>query len=532
MKRTLLSLALAFAATAALSAQNPYLPLWEYIPDGEPHVFEDPDRPGKYRVYIYGSHDVAVTMYCGRDQVVWSAPVEDPTSWRYDGIIFKSVYDRDGHLLDKDGLADVLYAPDVAMKVNAQGKKEYFLYPNNQGGGRNSMVAKSDRPDGPFHVINWSKEQPWKTDGVLAFDPAVFVDDDGRVYGYWGYEGCNMAELDPETMATVKPGTKIISDFLTNSKENGQDRFFEASSMRKVGDKYVFVYSRTTLEGELGLPACNYSLAYAYGDSPLGPFTYGGTIIDARAPEVVDGKTIITANPYGNTHGSICEINGKWWVFYHRQTGTDEYSRQSMVAPIEIKVEPGKGGKVYISQAEYTSEGFRTEGLNPLDKSAAGWACYYTNPEFVKQEYPNFLFTGSYIKATRADFDSYIGPFNQKIPLCPVVNNTAGSTVGYKYFNFDHTAGAKGIDLVAHIKPEGVEGTVSVFVGGPEKKRGGVKVGEFRLSKDAAHDITAMTIPVDGVSAFRGKQPLFFVFESAVKGASMCELYDFQFVKR
>ena len=38
-------------------AQNPYLPLWEHLPDGEPRVFEDPDNPGKLRAYIIGSHD-------------------------------------------------------------------------------------------------------------------------------------------------------------------------------------------------------------------------------------------------------------------------------------------------------------------------------------------------------------------------------------------------------------------------------------------------------------------------------------------
>ena len=51
------SILLMGAATVALNAANPYLPLWEYIPDGEPYVFEDPDNPGKYRVYVYGSHD-------------------------------------------------------------------------------------------------------------------------------------------------------------------------------------------------------------------------------------------------------------------------------------------------------------------------------------------------------------------------------------------------------------------------------------------------------------------------------------------
>ena len=42
---------------------NPFLPLWEHIPDGEPYVFEDPDNPGKYRVYVYGSHDSMIDGY-------------------------------------------------------------------------------------------------------------------------------------------------------------------------------------------------------------------------------------------------------------------------------------------------------------------------------------------------------------------------------------------------------------------------------------------------------------------------------------
>ena len=66
---------------------NPYLPLWEHIPDGEPYVFEDPDNPGKERVYIYGSHDSRITDYCGMELVVWSASTDDSNHWRYDGEI-------------------------------------------------------------------------------------------------------------------------------------------------------------------------------------------------------------------------------------------------------------------------------------------------------------------------------------------------------------------------------------------------------------------------------------------------------------
>lgn len=91
VRKILMILSCLISLSFTLSAQNPYLPLWEFIPDGEPYVFEDPDCPGKYRVYIYGSHDNLKWMYCGRDQVVWSAPIEDLTRWRYDGVILKSM---------------------------------------------------------------------------------------------------------------------------------------------------------------------------------------------------------------------------------------------------------------------------------------------------------------------------------------------------------------------------------------------------------------------------------------------------------
>ena len=98
-------------AGLSASAANPYLPLWEYIPDGEPYVFEDPDRPGQFRVYIYGSHDIEISAYCGRNQVVWSAPVDDLSRWRYDGVIFESRLDALGRPLNADGRGDILYAP-------------------------------------------------------------------------------------------------------------------------------------------------------------------------------------------------------------------------------------------------------------------------------------------------------------------------------------------------------------------------------------------------------------------------------------
>ena len=518
--------------TNVARAANPYLPLWEYIPDGEPYVFEDPDLPGKYRVYIYGSHDSMKNRYCGREQVVWSAPVDDLNNWRYDGVIFESKTDANGDMLNADETGDILFAPDVAEVIGKDGKKTYYLYPNNQGNGRKNMVAKSDRPDGPFTVCNWSQESPQKTEGILAFDPAVFVDDDGKVYGYWGFEESWGAELDPHTMATLKEGCQPIKNMVSSNKQEGEFRFYEASSMRKIKDKYVFIYSRWTADGEFGLTGSNYTLAYAYSNHPLGPFTYGGTLIDGRGRGMDNtGKPIPTATPGGNTHGSILEIDGQWYVFFHRQCGTNEYARQAMVAPIEVKVTEGPEGTVEITEGEYTSEGFEIEGLNPYKKYSAGIACYYTGPQPAKSSWPNFLFSGSYIQPTYGDETNLDNPYDLRVNSNPVVNNTSGSIVGYKYFNFDLLDPNKNINLWITLKPQGVEGTIDIMVGSPWENCGGVKIGSLHIKKGARQKQTEMKIKVPKAKQFKGKQALFFVFSSPTENQSICELHNLVFSK-
>ena len=508
---------------------NPFLPLWEHIPDGEPYVFEDPDQPGKYRVYLYGSHDNLVTEYCGRDQVVWSAPVEDLSHWRYDGIIFSVDKNADGKPF-AEGLADVLYAPDVTLVTAPDGTKTYYLFPNDQHGGRNGLVAKSSRPDGPFEVCNWSKENPDVTDGVLRFDPAVFVDDDGRVYGYWGFERSYAAELDPATMATVKPGAEIVEDMVSGRYQDGIFSFFEASSIRKIKDKYVFIYSRFTKDGEFGLPVSNYTLAYAYSDHPLGPWTYGGTIIDGRARDVDEqGHIIATATVDGNTHGSICEINGQWYVFYHRQTGTDEYARQAMVAPIEVKVEEGEGGKVEISEGEYTSEGFSLGGLDPLERRSAGIACWYTGPKTAVHEWPNNRFFGSYVAAGYGTDDNFEAPYALHNNTNEVVNNTDGSIVGYKYFNFDVTRERKDVELRLTLIPEGIDGTIEILADRPWTSQGGKRLGTIRLKADMPQTATEMSVTLPDLGTLQGKHAIFLKFSSPVPETSICRLESLMF---
>ena len=514
---------------------NPYMPLWEHIPDGEPYVFEDPDQPGKYRVYVYGSHDDLITAYCGRDQVVWSASVDSLNNWRYDGTILVVDKNRDGELFDSAGTADVLYAPDVTLVTDKDGKKTYYLFPNDQTGFRNGLIAKSDRPDGPFEVCNWSKDNPNMVDGVLKFDPAVFVDDDGRVYGYWGFERSYAAEFDPATMATVKPGTEIVEDMISGRYQEGRFKFFEASSIRKIKDKYIFIYSRFTEEGEFGLPSSNYTLAYAYSDNPLGPWTYGGTIIDGRAREKDEqGNVIASATPDGNTHGSICEINGQWYVFYHRQTGTDEYARQAMVAPIDVKVEEGKGGKVEISEGEYNSQGFALNGLDPFERHSSGIACWYTGPKPATHEWPNNTFYGSYVASGYGTNDKFEAPYDIRNNTNFVVNNTDGSIVGFKYFNFDaeRLNNKENLTFVLRLLPEGIEGTIDIMLDRPWTSQGGMKIGQIELTPDMEKALYVMPVGISNEVKEKylpGKHALFFVFHSDTKEKSLCALDDFVF---
>lgn len=476
-------------------AINPYLPEWEHIPDGEPYVFEDPEHPGKERIYIYGSHDTSKTSYCGPDLTVWSAPVEDLTDWRCDGVIFE---------YSSGAKKDTMYAPDVAVVNESDGSKTYYLYPNDQTTKRNSMVCKSKSPIGPFEPINLNSDTDPSSTGVMGFDPAVFVDDDGRVYGYWGFNKASMAELDPATMATVKPGTSIIDDAFLDYEDDDQIRFFEASSMRKINDKYIFIYSRKTQDGEFGLGKSTATLAYLYSDNPLGPWTYGGTIIDARGKNTDSEGNTFAALAATNTHGSLAQVNGQWYIFYHRSINNDGgYSRQGMAEPVDITFT--EDGKVKISEAEVTSEGMEMNGLDPFKLYSAGISCYTTG--------------GSYIQATWDKND--IGG--------AVSNNKNGAIVGYKYFNFTNFCEGKKdcLNLRINYTGTGNDGIIKVRLDSPYTD--GKDLGTISVEKSDSQiaPVTKM-LSIDPEKIKTGKHALYFLFETSSE-SSLCSLNSFQF---
>ena len=481
MKRLYL-LVLIAVTSLTVNAQNPYLPLWEHLPDGEPRVFEDPDNPGKLRAYIIGSHDVTYSAYCGPDIRMWSAPVEDLSQWRDEGPIFTWFV---------SGQWDTMFAPDLVETVDkATGKKTYWLYPHSRGWRRVPMVCKGDRPNGPFVPVNLTADGTQCLPGSLIdFDPSVFIEtitnkkdkdfDKGfRAYVFYGFQHSTACELDQNTMYSKREGTELIDPFIPASSADGRllDKegseykalyqgqnpldfnFFEASSIRQVGNKYVMVFSGYSGK-EYGLGNTNSALRYAFGDSPLGPWRSGGVLVDSRGVVLnEDGSKLITTNAGHNTHGSLQQINGQWYVFYHRPPRGFGFARQAMVAPVKItwdKKPVAKGGVVKITAydpytkdnvwtakaadgneytgAEVTSEGFQIFGMPPYNYYSAGLACFMTGGTNANDWMQD-------------NFDVW----NNSMDLAGITN---GGIVGFKYFGFGGLAqDTKGVKAFEGIK--------------------------------------------------------------------------------
>lgn len=277
-----------------------------YIADPSAHVFNG-------KLYIYPSHDIDAGI--PQDDNGDHFAMRDYHVFSMDNIDGK-VTDH-GVVLDEDSVPWVgrqMWAPDAAEKDG----KYYLYFPAKDKTDIFRIgVAVSDKPEGPF------KAEANPIRGSFSIDPAVFKDDDGKYYmyfgGIWGGQlqryrngkaiecGKEPADNEPE----LGPQVARMSDNMLQFAEaprtiqildkNGKPllagdhdrRFFEASWMYKYHGKYYFSYST----GD------THKLCYAIGDSPYGPFTYQGVILTP-----VVGWT---------THHSIVKFQGKWYLFYH-----------------------------------------------------------------------------------------------------------------------------------------------------------------------------------------------------------------------
>lgn len=283
-----------------------------YTADPSTHVFDG-------RIYIYPSHDIDAGE--AFDDLGSHFDMQDYHVLSMDNMNSEAIDNGVAlHVNDVPWAEKQMWAPDANEKDGTY----YFYFPAKGYDGIFRIgVATSSSPTGPFTA------QPEAIKGSFSIDPAVFKDDDGSYYmyfgGLWGGQlqrwrtGTFNAE-QPESPTAFLPEdnkpalgpivAKMSEDMLQFAEQpkeivilneegnpllagDNNRRFFEAAWMHKYDGKYYFSYST----GDTHL------LCYAIGDSPYGPFTYQGVIMTP-----VIGWT---------THHSICEINKQWYLFYH-----------------------------------------------------------------------------------------------------------------------------------------------------------------------------------------------------------------------
>jgi hypothetical protein len=300
-----------------------------YTADPSAHVFDG-------KIYIYPSHDIEAGIPFNDNGDHFG--MED-----YHVISMNSINDvavDNGvalHVKDVPWAERQMWAPDAAHKNG----KYYLYFPAKRANGIFQIgVAIGDSPVGPFIA------EPEAIKGSYSIDPAVFEDADGKFYMYYGgiwggqlqkYRNNSYADANEEPTAkepALGPIIALLTDDLKQFAETPKEiqildengnillagdndrRFFEASWMHKYNNKYYFSYST----GD------THFICYAIGDNPYGPFTYQGKILNP-----VVGWT---------SHHSICQIDNKWYLFYHDSSLSKGVTHLRSVKIAEIHYNP------------------------------------------------------------------------------------------------------------------------------------------------------------------------------------------------
>jgi beta-xylosidase len=160
-------------------------------------------------------------------------------------------------------------------------------------------VAVSKYPYGPFKDALGKPLINQFYNGAQPIDQFIFKDTDGQFYLYYGgWRHCNVVKLTPDLLSLMpfSDGEKF--------KEITPENYVEGPFMFKRNNKYYLMWS------EGGWTGPDYSVAYAIGETPLGPFNRAGKILQQN-------KAVAT----GAGHHSVINIPGtdEWYIVYHRR---------------------------------------------------------------------------------------------------------------------------------------------------------------------------------------------------------------------
>ena len=436
--------------TAEVRPLNPIAPQGVYIAD--PEVRQMPDG----RIYVYGSRDEPGNAWCSRSYNILSS--SDLVNWQMEQTSFAT----SGMGKQTDYTEDVLYAPDC---IYHNGK--YYLYYCLASGGEDEGVAVSSSPYGPFRNGKALK-------GITGIDPSVFIDDDGQAYLFWGQGYAKGAKLNKDMTAIEGP---VVDSLLTYEEH----AFNEASSVRKRNGIYYYVYGGHQRHGESNCATLNYATA----TSPLGPYTYRGVIIDNWG----SGRNLV------NNHGCITEINGRWYVAYHRPTHGCATMRKACLEPITFN-EDGT-----INEVEMTTQGAGGP-ISPLLRMEAYRAC---------------LLSGNVYPAVRRPLHD--------VPVEYLAGIRDGDYAYWKYYDFSKAPVNR---FVCKTWDKNRAGSIEIRLDSPE----GELIGTCEVKQMEGE--TAYSIHESEVKPVTGKHALVLVFKAANdidKGEDLMNLEWFMFTE-
>ncbi|KAJ4357607.1 uncharacterized protein N0V89_002183 [Didymosphaeria variabile] len=305
----------ALAATTFQSTGNPILADGSYYSaDPAPLVIND-------TLYILAGRDQAaanVNNFVMNEWEIFSTTSATPAggSWTlYPAIATpQSIF--------KWAIAGTAYAAQIVKGVNG---KFYLYAPVTEANSNNADkfaigVAVSSSPLGPFtdaHPVGpiLSQSIPSPGNDIQNIDPTVLVDDDGKVYIYYGTFGALRGYQLSSDMATTVGSVTTV---------NNLTGFFEAPWIMKRSGTYYMLYAANNAGANSPCTPTSYHACIAYGtaSSPLGPWTFRGVILD-----IVSSTT---------SHPGAVEYRGKWYLVYHTADATNSGHFRRSVAWDEL----------------------------------------------------------------------------------------------------------------------------------------------------------------------------------------------------
>ncbi|MDO4650088.1 MAG: carbohydrate-binding protein, partial [Eubacteriales bacterium] len=489
---------------------NPILPEWEHIPDGEPQVFWSKEDK-EWRVYIYGSHDVDGTTYCGPNYELWSAPVYDLSDWRDEGTILDIT---ETNLFE----AMNLFAPDCAYDLQSD---TYYLVSNEFNS--TSVLRSAANPAGPFDETS----ALWAITVKACYDPSIYIEN-GTIYiagscmkQYWN-EVPGISEIvNADGYASGMSHIGVIyqlKDSIAKGEGDTEGDGVEAVTWLPTDEKdYLPIFEGPSLVGyveEAGayLYLCveqdrgsdgteyNSTIGYLWTDNIMnGTWHYGnngveetygesegvisgnhGNVIsdtsgryvknaESGEMEFVDFPTYV----YANNHGSIAKVNGNWYFFGHRHTNAHTYSRQAIAGKITVGTE---NDAPLVTPMEFTSSGI-ADSMNAFENWDASVTTYileaadHQAPALEKNPHKDCVENTAYVFSERE---------KEVDPVSYVTNIKEGTVIGYKYLNF----GEEESSVTANLVVSKGEGSVDLYLDAPTEENGGTKLGTVTLSGD------------------------------------------------